>query len=678
MTRAFSAPGRVLPAAALAVTLVAAAFARAPEPAVVPPPPAPPVSTLGPPIAAVAPIPQRRERGNLVLDNIPAPDPAVSERLALYLQSRQASLLDWLPDGSLLIGTRFGDTEQVHRVAAPGHAREQLTFYSEPVAVARAAPAGGGFVFLKDQGGNENSQLYYRAADGAVRRLTQGNFTHGNPVWSHDGKRVAFYGNDRDGVAYDVYIADVTSGAAPQLIVGGKQDTWYPLDWSPDDAKLLVWRYVSISESYLYIANVASGALTPLDTSGHKVGIRDARFAPDGRGVYVLSDEDGEYVALRLIEPVTHQMRRISGDAGWDVETFDVSPDGRYLAYTVNQDGRSHLTVLDTQSQAEVSPAGLPEGVVSRLAFDRSGQRLAVAVESAQSPGDVYSYDLAHQQLERWTRSEAGTVDARTLIAPELVHFPTWDRIGGHPRLLSAYVYRPPNAAGCPVVIDIHGGPESQFRPGWDPFIQFLVHELGYAVVAPNVRGSSGYGKTFLALDNGELREDAVRDIGSLLVWIGAQPAFDRERVAVMGDSYGGYMALTSLVHYGERLRGGIDVVGISNFVTFLTNTSPYRRDLRRAEDGDEREPRMREFLERISPLSNANRIKKPLLVVAGANDPRVPLSESEQLVWRVRSGGGEVWYLLAKDEGHGYRKKANRDVYLETAASFLKRLAAH
>jgi dipeptidyl aminopeptidase/acylaminoacyl peptidase len=670
MTRAFSA--------ALAVTLVAAAFARAPEPATAPPPPAPPLSTLGPPSAAVAPAPQRREQGNLVLDNIPAPDPAVSERLALYLQSREASLLDWLPDGSLLIGTRFGDTEQVHRVAAPAHAREQLTFYPEPVAVARAAPAGGGFVFLKDQGGNENSQLYYRAADGAVRRLTQGNFTHGSPVWSHDGKRVAFYGNDRDGIAYDVYIADVTSGAAPQLIVGGKQDTWYPLDWSPDDAKLLVWRYVSIGEGYLYIANLASGALTPLDASGHKVGIRDARFAPDGRGVYVLSDEDGEYVALRLIEPVTHQMRRISGDAGWDVEAFDVSPDGRYLAYTLNQDGRSHLTVLDTQSQAEVSPAGLPEGVVSRLAFDRSGQRLAVAVESAQSPRDVYTYDLAHQQLERWTRSEAGPVDARTLIAPELVHYPTWDRIGGHPRLLSAYVYRPPNAAGCPVVIDIHGGPESQFRPGWDPFIQFLVHELGYAVVAPNVRGSSGYGKTFLTLDNGELREDAVRDIGSLLVWIGAQPAFDRERVAVMGGSYGGYMALTSLVHYGERLRGGIDVVGISNFVTFLTNTSAYRRDLRRAEYGDEREPRMREFLERISPLTNANRIKKPLLVVAGANDPRVPLSESEQLVWRVRSGGGEVWYLLAKDEGHGYRKKVNRDVYLETAASFLKRLAAH
>jgi dipeptidyl aminopeptidase/acylaminoacyl peptidase len=670
--------------AASLLGLTLAAAAAAPEPPGASPAPVPaatePATTTPPvevPPAWKAPAFQRRERGSLLFDNIPPADPALDARLTRYLQSREASLLDWLPDGSLLIATRFGDTEQVHRVAAPLREREQLTFYPEPVTFARGAPAGGGFVFLKDQRGDENSQVYYQAPEGAVRELTHGDFIHGNPVWAHDGKRVAFYGNDRDGVSYDVYVADVTSGAAPALVVGGKQDTWYPLDWSGDDGKLLVWRYLSISESYLYIANVATGALTPLDTSGHKIGIRDAKFAPDGRGVYVLSDEDGEFVGLRLIEPVTHQTRRITpADAGWDVEAFDVSPDGRYIAYVVNQDGSSRLTVLDGESHAELSPSGFPEGVIDRVAFDRGGRRLAFAVESPQSPRDVYTFDLESKQVERWTRSEPGPLEARTLTAPELVHYPSWDRIGGHQRLLSAYVYRPRNAAPCPVVIDIHGGPESQFRPRWDPFIQFLVNELGYAVVAPNVRGSSGYGKAFLALDNGELREDAVRDIGSLLVWIGAQPAFDRSRVAVMGASYGGYMALASLTHYGERLRGGIDVVGISNFVTFLRNTAPYRRDLRRAEYGDERDPRMRDFLERISPLSNASRIKKPLLVVAGQNDPRVPASESEQLVWRVRSGGGEVWYLVAKDEGHGFAKKVNRDAYLEVSAAFLQRLA--
>ena len=620
---------------------------------------------------------QHRERGTLVFENIPLPDTALTARLGRYQQSREATFLDWLADGGMLIATRFGDTEQLHRVAAPLGMREQLTFYQDPIEWARAPRTGSGFVFLKDQAGDENAQVYYQSGSGSVRQLTSGNFIHGSPVWAHDGRRVAFYGNDRDSLSYDVYVADVTTGAAPQLLVGGRQDTWYPLDWSADDSKLLVWRYVSISESYLYLADVASGTLTALDDSGRKVGIRMAKFAPDGRGVYLLTDEDGEFLQLKFKDPVTHQSRSVTPATGWDVEDFDVSSDGRYVAYVVNDDGRSRLTVLDTQAKLELAPAGLPEGRIGNPRFDRSGRKLALSAESALGPRDVYVYDLEHGKLERWTRSEPGPLDVRTLAAPELVHYPTWDRIGRRARLLSAYVYRPRTAAGpCPVIIDIHGGPESQYRPGWDPFVQFLVNELGYAVVAPNVRGSSGYGKTFLALDNGVLREDAVRDIGSLLVWIGVQPQFDRDRVVVMGGSYGGYMALASLIAYGERLRGGIDLLGISNFVTFLRNTAAYRRDLRRAEYGDERDTSMRVFLDRISPLTNASRIKKPLLVAAGSNDPRVPVSESEQLVWSVRAAGGEVWYLLAKDEGHGFRKKANRDAYLETAASFLQKLA--
>jgi dipeptidyl aminopeptidase/acylaminoacyl peptidase len=628
-------------------------------------------------VAQQAAAPQHRERGTLVFENTPLPDTALMARLERYQQSREATFLDWLADGSMLIATRFGDTEQLHRVAAPLGMREQLTFYQDPIEWARAPRTGSGFVFLKGQGGDENAQVYYQSGSGSVRQLTRGNFIHGSPVWAHDGRRVAFYGNDRDSLSYDVYVADVTTGAAPQLLVGGRQDTWYPLDWSADDSKLLVWRYVSISESYLYLADVATGTLTAVDDSGRKVGIRMAKFAPDGRGVYLLTDEDGEFAQLKLKDPVTHQSRSVTPATGWDVEDFDVSSDGRYVAYVVNEDGRSRLTVLDTQAKLELAPAGLPEGRIGNPRFDRSGRKLALSAESALAPRDVYVYDLEHGKLERWTKSEPGPLDVGKLTAPELIHYPTWDRIGRRARMLSAYVYRPRTAAGpCPVVIDIHGGPESQYRPGWDPFVQFLVNELGYAVVAPNVRGSSGYGKTFLALDNGVLREDAVRDIGSLLVWIGVQPQFDRDRVAVMGGSYGGYMVLASLVAYGERLRGGIDLLGISNFVTFLRNTAAYRRDLRRAEYGDERDTGTRVFLDRISPLTNANRIKKPLLVVAGSNDPRVPVSESEQLVWSVRAAGGEVWYLLAKDEGHGFRKKANRDAYLETAASFLQKLA--
>jgi dipeptidyl aminopeptidase/acylaminoacyl peptidase len=637
------------------------------------------VASAAPAQQSGAPVTQHRERGELVYDGIPPPDAQLAARLARYQQSRGATFLDWLADGGILIETRFGETIQVHRVTQPLGMREQLTFYSDPIEWARAAKSGSGFVFLKDQGGDENAQVYYQSGSGAVRQLTSGAFIHGSPVWAHDGKRVAFYGNDRDSLSYDVYVADVTVSGAPQLLVGGRDDTWYPLDWSADDSKLLVWRYLSSSESYLYLADTTGGTLTALDEKDKtvKAGITAARFAPSGHGVYVVTDEDSEFMQLKFKDPVTHESRRITPEVSWDVEDFDVSTDGRYIAYVLNEDGRSHLAVLDTQTHQSLEAVGLPEGRIGNPRFDRSGRRLAMTIDGAVAPRDVYVYDVEAATVTRWTHSEAGPIDASTAVAPELVRYPTWDRVNGHPRMLSAWVYRPPHASGpTPVVIDIHGGPESQYRPEWDPFVQFLVNELGYAVVAPNVRGSSGYGKSFLALDNGVLREDAVRDIGSLLVWIGVQPTFDRERVAVMGGSYGGYLALASLITYGERLRGGIDLVGISNFVTFLRNTAAYRRDWRRSEYGDERDPSMRVFLDRISPLSNATRIKKPLLVVAGTNDPRVPLSESEQLVWRVRSAGGEVWYLVAKDEGHGFVKKGNRDAYLLTAASFLQKLA--
>jgi dipeptidyl aminopeptidase/acylaminoacyl peptidase len=531
-------------------------------------------------------------------------------------------------------------------------------------------------VFLKDEGGDENSQLYYYTGPGNIRQLTQGKFIHGNPIWSNDGKRVAFYGDDRDGASYDIYLADVDTPTAPRLIVGGQEDTWYPLDWSVDDRKLLLWKYLSINESYLYIADVYTGTLTPVDDSGHKIGISAAKFAPDGRGVYVVCDEDSEFQQLRYVDPVTHDVRKITQNIPWDVERFDVSADGRYLAYVVNEDGHSHLTVLDTIQKLELSPAGLPEGRILNIRFDRAGKRLAITAESSRSPADVYVFDVTRSALERWTQSETGPLDPNTFVAAELVRYPTWDRVAGKQRMLSAYAYRPHTPGPWPVVIDIHGGPEAQYRAEWDPFTQYLVNELGYAVIAPNVRGSSGYGKSFLKLDNGTLREDAVKDIGSLLVWIGLQPVFDRDHVVTMGSSYGGYMSLASLVAYSDRLRGGVDVVGISNFVSFLSNTAAYRQDLRRVEYGDERDPKMRTFLNRISPLNSATSIRKPLLVVQGLNDPRVPASESQQMVWRIRSNGGEVWYLAAKDEGHGFRKKANRDVYLETVAQFLRRLS--
>ncbi|MBV8307165.1 MAG: PD40 domain-containing protein, partial [Gammaproteobacteria bacterium] len=415
MTKRAACPTRSL-LIALAQTLSAVAAAQqtgpAPEPSTTL---AAPASTAAPqpvsppaPAAAAASIPQgpvtqHRERGNLIFDGIPPADPALAARLARYQQSRGATFLDWLADGSLLVSTRFGDTEQVHRVSMPLGMREQLTFYSDPIEWARGAKSGRGFAFLKDHAGDDNAQVYYQAGVGEARQLTHGSFIHGSVVWAHDGKRVAFYGNDRDSLSYDVYIADVTTAAAPQLLVGGRDDTWYPLDWSPDDSKLLVWRYLSSSESYLYLADAATGALTPLEQKPVKAGIRMAKFDPLGRGVYVVTDEDSEFAQLKHKDLITHESRLVSPDVSWDVEDFDVSADGRYIAYVLNEDGRSRLAVLDHEGRRTLTPAGLPEGRIGNPRFDHTGSRLAMTVDSPSSPRDVWVYELEKDSVTRWT-----------------------------------------------------------------------------------------------------------------------------------------------------------------------------------------------------------------------------------------------------------------------------------
>jgi len=617
------------------------------------------------------------QSGNLVLDNVPSADSALTSRLDDYLNSRGASFVDWLPDDSLLIATRFGDTEQLHRIATPMGAREQLTFFREPVTTARApqSAVAPGFAFLRDQGGNEQSQVfYYDLNTRAVRMLTAGQGQNGELVWSHDGKRVAFNSTARDGTSFDLMIAEPGSTfVAPRLVFNGFQKSWAALDWSPDDSKLLINNFVSANESHLYVMDIATAALTPVSEGPGTASVSGASFSPDGRSVYLITNRDSEFDQLRRIDLVTGAVEILTGHIPWDIESFASSDDGRFLAWVANVDGVGRLTVLDLAKHAENLPP-LPEGRIGRIAFDRSGKRLALSLESPQSPRDVFVLEVERNAVVRFTKSEAGPLDPLQFAPAELVRFQTFDRADGKRREVPAFLYRPKTPGPHPVLIDIHGGPESQAVPNWNPFTQFLVREMGFTVITPNVRGSSGYGKTYLDLDNGEDREDSVKDIGALLVWIGAQRDLDAKRVFVAGGSYGGYMSLASMVNYSDRLRGGIDVVGISNFVTFLESTSAYRRSLRRSEYGDERLPKMRSYLQRISPLTNAARISKPLLVVQGLNDPRVPAGESQQMVAKIRARGGEVWYLAAKDEGHGFKKKPNRDFYQKTIVTFLEK----
>jgi dipeptidyl aminopeptidase/acylaminoacyl peptidase len=615
-------------------------------------------------------------RGNLVFDNVPelAADPA--DKLDAYLGGREASALGWSPRGELLIATRFGSVDQLHLVDHAGAERRQITFLREPITQAAFSPdpSRNAYIFLKGAGGNENAQLYYqRQGESAPRLLSDGKSSNGGAVWSNAGREVAFFSTARDGVTCDIDIVDPESGALPRLAVTGDDAAWYPLDWSPDDRKLLVLKYVSPAEGYLYIVDLSTGQKREVDPSSAKVGIAGAKFSRDGQGVYVISDRDSEFAKLRHLNLFTGEKTEISGTIPWDVEQVASSRDGHYLAYVSNEGGASRLNVLDLRAHQDLIPPPLPvAGVIDSLSFDAEGKRLAFGFAASNRPRDAYVLDMASNHLEQWTQSEAGPMDPAKFVTPRVTQFPTFDRTDGKPRQIPLYLYEPSTPGRHPVLILLHGGPAEQFRPRFDPWIQYVVQELGFAVIAPNVRGSTGYGKTFASLDNGMQREDAVKDVGALLVWVGLQANLDAKHVVVSGVSYGAYLALAALVNYGDRLRGAVDFGGITDFVSFLSNAAPYRQNQRRAEYGDERDPDMRAYLRRISPLSNADRISTPLLVVHGKNDARVPISESDQIVNRLRARSGVVWYLQATDEGQSFEKKQNRDAYYAAFAQFL------
>ena len=623
----------------------------------------------------------REEVGSRISENIPAIPPELIERLNRYQNTRGAGVAGWTKNGCLLISTRFAETNQAHRVCQPLGMREQLTFYPEPVGGLSPMPANAaqdGFVFSKDKGGDEFSQLYwFDNVSRNVTLLTDGKRTQNNSaLFSRDGSLLAYRSTARNGTDTDVWVRDIATGAARAAVTAG--GSWGALDFSPDGKTLLVMKRVSAAESYPGEVDLATGALTMFPVDGGKASFGDFAYAPGGKSAYFVSDEPlngaaQEFQTLRHHDPATGQLTVLSAKTPWDVAGLSLADDGKHLAYVTNEDGISRLRVLSLPSHREIRLPTLPIGVFGPGAFSPDGNRLALTLNSATSPSDVFVIDLQKASLTRWTQSEVGGLDASKFVAPTLIRYPTFDTVDGKRRTIPAFYYRPANVpAGrkLPVVINIHGGPEGQSQPTFNPTAQFMANEMRVAMLVPNVRGSTGYGKTYLSLDNAHKREDSVEDIGALLDWIAQQPELDASRIGVVGGSYGGYMVLASLMHYSDRIRAGIDVVGISHFGTFLKNTESYRRDLRRVEYGDERDPKMAETFERISPLNHANRITSKLFVAQGKNDPRVPYTEAEQIVKAVRGNGQPVWYLLYADEGHGFRKKSNTDYF--GAASIL------
>ncbi|CAG0979563.1 prolyl oligopeptidase [Burkholderiales bacterium] len=647
---------------------------------------------------------------NLRVEGIPPIPAALAAKVAPYTEFRPRSLSSWHPaKREIVVATRARNTTQLFDVRAPLAAPAQITDYAEPVRYGAWWPAKPDvLVFVRDAGGNEQSQVY-RLDPGATEPvlLTDAARTHRPLALNRARDRLLVGSTDvdraggrRESPTLDVVLLDPLDPAGATRIANLPGTGWGDFSYSFDGLRLAMSEFRSVTETYLWVMNVATGERrrvlpAPGDDPTRTVASTEVNFSRDGKGLFLTTDRDGEFQRASYLDLETGTLEAF-GPSAWDVEQLALSRDGRTLAMVVNEAGVGVLRLYDADTRRELPRPDVPIGTVSGVQWHPDSGALAFNLDSARSPGDVYVLEVASNRVERWTEAKVEGLDASRFAVQVPIEWKSFDG-----RTISGFIARPPGAnagpsrgtraspgtearsapvAGGstfsgrrPVMIQIHGGPEGQARPGFLGRWNYYVNELGVAIIEPNVRGSTGYGRTFVSLDNGMKREDSVKDIGALLDWIAAQPDLDASRVVVAGGSYGGYMSLAVATTYPDRIAGSIDVVGIANFVTFLERTETYRRDLRRVEYGDERDPEMRAFLSRISPVANAAKIVKPLFVAHGRNDPRVPYTEAEQIVATARANGTPVWYLLAANEGHGFARKENADFYYYATIRFLQ-----
>jgi len=609
---------------------------------------------------------------NLKADGIPPIPAELATKIAPYAEFKPATVVDWHPEKrELIVSRRAGNVTQLHLVAAPGAEPKQLTNFPDPVRygtyLARKPDA---LVFSRDRGGNEQRQVYrldpgadpVLLTDAARKNDAQG-FNHARDLLLVATTDVDANGK-REDPSTDLTLLDPLEPAKSRKVATLPGTGWGDFSFSFDDKRVAFLEFKSVNETYVWLMDLDNGKRQRvLPAAGSEPSARIAtfgvNFSRDGKGLFLSTDRDGEFSKLAYLDLASGKLEYFGEGGDWDVESIVLAPDGRTLAVTSNENGVGVLRLYDADTRRALPRPPLPVGTVSGATWHHNSRDLAVTVSSAQSPSDVYVIDTRDNRVERWTETRVPGLDASTFRTPELI---SWKSFDG--RTISGFLTRPPArfTGKRPVIVMIHGGPEAQARPGFMGRWNYLLDELGIAIIEPNVRGSTGYGKTFVALDNGMNREDSVKDIGALLDWIRTQPYLDADRVGLEGGSYGGYMVLATATNFPDRIAGTVDVVGVANFVSFLESTESYRRDLRRVEYGDERDPAMRAFLTRISPVNNAQKIRAPLFVVAGLNDPRVRYTEAEQIVAATRKNGIPVWYLLADNEGHGFARKANAD----------------
>ena len=615
--------------------------------------------------------------GNLILEDIPPIPESIKSDLVQYQNVRSGAFRGFDQTGkNIFISTRFGNVSQLHNVKQPGGARNQITYFDEPIGSVSRQPKGHLITFTMDSGGSENDQIYIlNPLDGTSRMISDGKSRNGGPLWDRSGQRIAFQSNKRNGKSNDVWVMSTDGSNVPEIVLESPDGTWWgAVDWSNDGQQLLIQNYIQITNSKVFLVDLRTKEKTLILGEANKSSANTAlSFDQNNEGIFFITDQFSQFNQLAYKNLITQKIEVITDDIAWDIDGFAISMDGKKAAFSVNENGLSTLYLLNTKTKKYRKVKSIPIGLIGGMEFTENAKSLGLTINTSQTPSDSYvlklqSSPLQYGELERWTYSEVGGLDTSKFVSPELISYRSFDG-----RDIPAFVYAKKSEKPLPVIILIHGGPEGQIRPSFSSTIQLWIDALGAAVITPNVRGSDGYGKEYLGLDDGYKREDSVKDIGALLDWIDQQPSLDSSRVAVYGGSYGGYMVLASSVHYSDRLKAAVEIVGISNFVTFLENTKDYRRDLRRVEYGDERDPDMRKFLEKISPNNDVKKITVPMFVAQGQNDPRVPVTESEQIVESLRNENKTVWYMNALNEGHGYSKKENRDIYQQAVILFLQ-----
>lgn len=581
-----------------------------------------------------------------------------------YINIRSACSPVWLKGGRIAFLTDITGTPQVWAVDEPGSWPEQITFFQEKVWAISASPAGTELICSRDIGGNERHQLFLASADGSeVRRLTDNDSAiHHFGGWSHDGQRIAYASNSRNGSDFDIFVLTLADGSSEMVYQG--EGNLRVACWSADDSRLLLIHELSSAQQQVHLLDLADGQLRQLAGGGAPANYMHPRW-PKGETIFLLTNQGQDKLCLSQLDATNGQVRALT-DLAHDIDALAVSADGKQAAFCANIDGYSRLMLLQLTSGKTGAVAGLPDGVIGGLTFSADGRQLAVNVQSPTANLDIWQLDLDKPAARQLSRSSLAGIPRSTLVAPELIKYPSFDGLD-----IPAFYYRPTGAeAPYPVILYVHGGPASQILPDFDPRFQFFLNK-GYAILAPNVRGSSGYGKAYMALDDVELRMDSVTDLKYAVSWLHQSGEADPSRIGIYGRSYGGFMVLAAVTRYPDLWAAAINVVGIGNWVTFLEKTSSWRRSHREEEYGSLTHHRA--FLTSISPIHQADRIQAPMLVIHGANDPRVPVAEADQLVASLKERNHPVEYLCYPDEGHKISKLTNRIDSFTRMADFLE-----